>query len=89
MVYFRKKTLICSNFIIIVGALLVGSSKMARSFEIILIGRFLYGISAGRMGRRAWVLTLGEAKCTPWMRRDGHGGGDLLIPVILLLKDSA
>ncbi|XP_039213851.1 solute carrier family 2, facilitated glucose transporter member 11-like isoform X3 [Crotalus tigris] len=44
---YRKKTFICSDFIIIVGALLVGSSKMARSFEIILIGRFLYGISAG------------------------------------------
>ncbi|XP_060539721.1 solute carrier family 2, facilitated glucose transporter member 11-like isoform X5 [Pantherophis guttatus] len=45
--YGKKKTLICSNFIIIVGALLIGSSKMARSFEIILMGRFLYGISAG------------------------------------------
>ncbi|KAM3826099.1 solute carrier family 2, facilitated glucose transporter member 11-like [Vipera latastei] len=47
MRYGKKKTLICSDFIIIVGALLIGSSKMARSFEIILMGRFLYGISAG------------------------------------------
>uniref|UniRef100_A0A670ZVS6 Major facilitator superfamily (MFS) profile domain-containing protein n=1 Tax=Pseudonaja textilis TaxID=8673 RepID=A0A670ZVS6_PSETE len=45
--YGKKKTFTCSNFIIIVGALLIGSSKMAGSFEVILMGRFLYGISAG------------------------------------------
>ncbi|XP_025030934.1 solute carrier family 2, facilitated glucose transporter member 11-like isoform X2 [Python bivittatus] len=47
MRYGKKKSLICSNFIIITGALLIGSSKMAKSFEMILVGRFLYGISAG------------------------------------------
>ncbi|XP_063171863.1 solute carrier family 2, facilitated glucose transporter member 11-like [Candoia aspera] len=43
----KKKSLICSDFIVITGALLIGSSKTAESFEMILTGRFLYGISAG------------------------------------------
>ncbi|XP_062999964.1 solute carrier family 2, facilitated glucose transporter member 11-like [Elgaria multicarinata webbii] len=45
--YGKKKSLMCNNFIVIVAALLIGSSKMAHSFELILMGRFFYGISAG------------------------------------------
>lgn len=37
-----------NDVVIIVAALLIATSKMAKSFEMILIGRFLYGISAGR-----------------------------------------
>ncbi|KAM4808090.1 solute carrier family 2, facilitated glucose transporter member 5-like [Rhinophrynus dorsalis] len=45
--YGKKKCLLCSDLIPIVAALLVGCSNVARSFEMILIGRFLYGINAG------------------------------------------
>ncbi|XP_040211542.1 solute carrier family 2, facilitated glucose transporter member 11-like [Rana temporaria] len=43
----KKKCLLCSDLIPIVGALLLGLSSTARSFEMILLARFLYGINAG------------------------------------------
>uniref|UniRef100_A0A8C4WN51 Major facilitator superfamily (MFS) profile domain-containing protein n=1 Tax=Gopherus evgoodei TaxID=1825980 RepID=A0A8C4WN51_9SAUR len=45
--YGKKKCLLCNNMLIMVAALHMGFSKTAKSFEMILIGRFLYGISAG------------------------------------------
>ncbi|XP_065273970.1 solute carrier family 2, facilitated glucose transporter member 11-like [Emys orbicularis] len=45
--YGKKKCLLCNNMLIMVIALYMGFSKTAKSFEMILIGRFLYGISAG------------------------------------------
>uniref|UniRef100_A0A674JBV9 Major facilitator superfamily (MFS) profile domain-containing protein n=1 Tax=Terrapene triunguis TaxID=2587831 RepID=A0A674JBV9_9SAUR len=45
--YGKKKCLLCNNMLIMVTALHMGFSKTAKSFEMILIGRFLYGISAG------------------------------------------
>ncbi|XP_034647346.1 solute carrier family 2, facilitated glucose transporter member 11-like [Trachemys scripta elegans] len=44
---YRKKCLLCNNMLIMVTALHMGFSKTAKSFEMILIGRFLCGISAG------------------------------------------
>ncbi|XP_020654820.3 solute carrier family 2, facilitated glucose transporter member 11 [Pogona vitticeps] len=45
--YGKKKTLLFGDLFAISGALLLGSSKMAGSFEMVLVGRCLYGISAG------------------------------------------
>ncbi|XP_066465944.1 solute carrier family 2, facilitated glucose transporter member 11-like isoform X1 [Tiliqua scincoides] len=45
--YGKKKAFLCNDLIIIAAALLIGLSEAARSFEMILLGRFLYGISAG------------------------------------------
>ncbi|XP_061459284.1 uncharacterized protein LOC133373488 [Rhineura floridana] len=45
--YGKKKTLMCNDLVIITAALLIGFSEIAKSFEMILIGRFLYGFSAG------------------------------------------
>nr|XP_025044068.1 solute carrier family 2, facilitated glucose transporter member 5-like isoform X2 [Pelodiscus sinensis] len=42
-----KKCLIYNNLVLIAAALLWGFSKMAKSFEIILIGRFLCGFNSG------------------------------------------
>uniref|UniRef100_U3IBY5 Solute carrier family 2, facilitated glucose transporter member 5 n=1 Tax=Anas platyrhynchos platyrhynchos TaxID=8840 RepID=U3IBY5_ANAPP len=42
-----KKCLLCTNLLMITAASVMGCSKMARSFEMILIGRFLCGVSAG------------------------------------------
>uniref|UniRef100_K7F6Z8 Solute carrier family 2, facilitated glucose transporter member 5 n=1 Tax=Pelodiscus sinensis TaxID=13735 RepID=K7F6Z8_PELSI len=45
--YRKKKCQIVTNLIMLVAALFMGFSKMVKSFEMILIGRFLYGIGTG------------------------------------------
>ncbi|XP_072921489.1 solute carrier family 2, facilitated glucose transporter member 11-like isoform X1 [Hemitrygon akajei] len=57
--YGRKKCLLCNNIVAIGSALIMGFSKMSRSFEMIVVGRFLYGISTG-LGLVAHGLYLGE-----------------------------
>ncbi|XP_067406059.1 solute carrier family 2, facilitated glucose transporter member 11-like isoform X2 [Emydura macquarii macquarii] len=57
--YGKKKCLLCNNMLIIVAALHMCFSKTAKSFEMILIGRFLYGISAG-VGLNAHSQYVGE-----------------------------
>ncbi|XP_078082214.1 solute carrier family 2, facilitated glucose transporter member 11-like [Mustelus asterias] len=57
--YGRKKSLLCNDIVAIVAALIMGFSKMARSFEMIVVGRFLYGINVG-IGLVAHGLYLGE-----------------------------
>ncbi|XP_044300273.1 solute carrier family 2, facilitated glucose transporter member 11-like, partial [Varanus komodoensis] len=44
--YGKKRCLLGNNVLMLGGAFFVGFSKMAKSFELILVGRFLYGISA-------------------------------------------
>ncbi|XP_072443321.1 solute carrier family 2, facilitated glucose transporter member 11-like [Chiloscyllium punctatum] len=57
--YGRKKSLLCNSIVAILAALIMGFSKMARSFEMIVLGRFLYGINIG-IGLVAHGLYLGE-----------------------------
>ncbi|KAM3874309.1 solute carrier family 2 member 11, like [Diretmus argenteus] len=45
--YGRKQCLLFNNFVAITGAVLMLLSKTAMSFEMIMVGRFLYGINAG------------------------------------------
>ncbi|KAJ6659183.1 hypothetical protein lerEdw1_019486 [Lerista edwardsae] len=45
--YGKKKCLLGNNLVMLAGAGLLGSSKAAKSFEAILAGRFLSGVSAG------------------------------------------
>ncbi|XP_028566723.2 solute carrier family 2, facilitated glucose transporter member 11-like isoform X1 [Podarcis muralis] len=45
--YGKKKTLLFNDIVTIAAALLVGFSRTADSFEMILISRFLYGFTAG------------------------------------------
>ncbi|XP_038648418.1 solute carrier family 2, facilitated glucose transporter member 11-like [Scyliorhinus canicula] len=45
--YGRRNCLIFNNILTIVAALLVGFSRMSRSFEMILAARFLYGVNSG------------------------------------------
>ncbi|XP_074868685.1 solute carrier family 2, facilitated glucose transporter member 11-like isoform X2 [Carettochelys insculpta] len=47
MKYGKKKCLLYNNMLVIAAALHIAFSKTAKSFEMILIGRFLFGISAG------------------------------------------
>uniref|UniRef100_A0A4W4GHL6 Solute carrier family 2, facilitated glucose transporter member 5 n=1 Tax=Electrophorus electricus TaxID=8005 RepID=A0A4W4GHL6_ELEEL len=46
-IYGRKRCLVLNNVAAICGAVLMGFSKMANSFEMIMVARFLYGINAG------------------------------------------
>ncbi|XP_071322391.1 solute carrier family 2 member 11, like [Trachinotus anak] len=45
--YGRKQCLLLSNFVAIFGAVLMVLSQTAMSFEMIMVGRFLYGINSG------------------------------------------
>ncbi|XP_060765485.1 solute carrier family 2 member 11, like [Neoarius graeffei] len=45
--YGRKTSLMLNNVVVICGAVLMVLSKTAHSFEMILVGRLLYGISSG------------------------------------------
>ncbi|XP_044031127.1 solute carrier family 2 member 11, like [Siniperca chuatsi] len=43
----RKQCLLLNNFVAIIGAVLMLLSQTAMSFEMIMVGRFLYGINSG------------------------------------------
>ncbi|KAM4624533.1 solute carrier family 2, facilitated glucose transporter member 11-like [Polymixia lowei] len=43
----RKKSLLLNNSFLFVGAILILASRMARSFEVIVLARFLVGVNAG------------------------------------------
>lgn len=43
----RKGGLMLTNFILIVGSIMCGGSKYLRSYEILMIGRFLSGVYCG------------------------------------------
>lgn len=43
----RKKSLLLNNILGILGALFMGLSKPANSYEMIIIGRFLIGLNCG------------------------------------------
>uniref|UniRef100_A0A670ZVB5 Major facilitator superfamily (MFS) profile domain-containing protein n=1 Tax=Pseudonaja textilis TaxID=8673 RepID=A0A670ZVB5_PSETE len=45
--YRKKKCQMFTNLIMLTAALFMGFSKMAKSFEMILLGRLLYGIGIG------------------------------------------
>ncbi|XP_041058566.1 solute carrier family 2, facilitated glucose transporter member 11-like isoform X1 [Carcharodon carcharias] len=56
----RRNLMLLSNVFIFVGALIMGLSRTAKSFEMILIGRFFTGINAG-VGMNINPLYLGES----------------------------
>ncbi|XP_020789909.1 solute carrier family 2, facilitated glucose transporter member 11-like [Boleophthalmus pectinirostris] len=58
--YGRKKALLINNVVAMVAALLMLFSRTARSFEMILLGRFLYGYNVG-LGVSVHLMYLGES----------------------------
>ncbi|XP_049441471.1 solute carrier family 2, facilitated glucose transporter member 11-like [Epinephelus fuscoguttatus] len=58
--YGRKKALLINNVVAFVAALLMIFSRMAKSFEMILLGRFLYGYNVG-LGLSVHLMYLGES----------------------------
>ncbi|AWP15170.1 putative solute carrier family 2 facilitated glucose transporter member 5-like [Scophthalmus maximus] len=60
--YGRKYCLLLNNFVAIFGAVLMILSQRATSFEMIMVGRFLYGINSGVS---LSVHTLYLVECAP------------------------
>ncbi|KAJ8259769.1 hypothetical protein GJAV_G00173210 [Gymnothorax javanicus] len=56
----RKKPMICSNMVSVVAAVIIYSSKIANSFEMILVARFIVGFCAG-LGSNIHSIYLGES----------------------------
>lgn len=44
----RKRCLLLNNFVAIAGAVLMLLSRTARSFEMIMVARLIYGINSGQ-----------------------------------------
>ncbi|KAK1161418.1 solute carrier family 2, facilitated glucose transporter member 11-like, partial [Acipenser oxyrinchus oxyrinchus] len=58
--YGRKKCMLYNNIITLAVAAIMGCSRKANSFEMILVGRVLYGFSAG-LGANVHAIYLGES----------------------------
>ncbi|XP_063312494.1 solute carrier family 2, facilitated glucose transporter member 11-like [Pelobates fuscus] len=58
----RKKTQLYNNLAALLGALLMGMSQTAHSFEMIILGRLCYGINAG-VSLNLHTMYIGE--CAP------------------------
>ncbi|KAM4808095.1 uncharacterized protein WCC33_003115 [Rhinophrynus dorsalis] len=56
----RKKSLLFNNLFIILSAILCGFSRMARSFEMIVLGRVLAGVNSG-ISMNIQPMYLGES----------------------------
>ncbi|XP_069789106.1 solute carrier family 2, facilitated glucose transporter member 11-like isoform X2 [Narcine bancroftii] len=56
----RRNSLLLNNVFVLIGALLMGLSRTAKSFEIIIIGRFFAGINSG-VGFNINPMYLGES----------------------------
>ncbi|XP_015259602.1 PREDICTED: solute carrier family 2, facilitated glucose transporter member 9-like [Cyprinodon variegatus] len=55
----RKQAMICNSLISIIGAVIMLTSKEAKSFEMIIVARTLYGYSSG-LGVSLHLMYLGE-----------------------------
>ncbi|XP_075870524.1 solute carrier family 2 member 9, like 1 isoform X2 [Nelusetta ayraudi] len=55
----RKKTMICNSFIHMFAAAVMLSSKSAKSYEMVIVARVLYGYSTG-LGQSTHLMYLGE-----------------------------
>ncbi|XP_054613631.1 solute carrier family 2 member 11, like [Dunckerocampus dactyliophorus] len=66
----RRKCLLLNNFVSIIGAVLMLWSRKAVSFEMIMVGRLLYGINSG-VSLSAQTVYLVE--CAPKMLREMVG----------------
>ena len=47
-IYNRKKSLMLNNILGLAGGVLMGLSKPAKSYEMIIIGRFIIGLNCGK-----------------------------------------
>ncbi|NXU01308.1 GTR11 protein, partial [Buphagus erythrorhynchus] len=52
----RKKCLLLNDVVLIIATLHTGFSRTAKAFEMILVGRFLEGIAAGRTPHCSMVM---------------------------------
>ncbi|XP_069819501.1 uncharacterized protein [Dendropsophus ebraccatus] len=66
VIFGRKKPQLYNNLIAILGAVLMCTSRSAQSFEMIMLGRFFYGINAG-ISLNLHTMYIGE--CAPQSKR--------------------
>ncbi|XP_069476391.1 solute carrier family 2, facilitated glucose transporter member 11-like [Ambystoma mexicanum] len=57
--YGKRRCMLCNNLLTLGASMIVGFSKMAGSFEMILVGRLINGINAG-FGLNLCIMYLGE-----------------------------
>ncbi|XP_069476011.1 solute carrier family 2, facilitated glucose transporter member 11-like isoform X2 [Ambystoma mexicanum] len=57
--YGKSRCMLCNNLVTLGASMIIGFSKMAGSFEMILVGRFLFGITSAA-GINVSMLYLGE-----------------------------
>ncbi|XP_018421417.1 PREDICTED: solute carrier family 2, facilitated glucose transporter member 11-like [Nanorana parkeri] len=62
----RKKTQLYNNVVALVGAAFMCTSRTVQSFEMIILGRFIYGINAG-VSLNLHTMYIGE--CAPQSKR--------------------
>lgn len=77
----RKGTLLFNNIFSIVPAVMMGVSEIAKSYEIIIVARFIVGICAGgkeaiaTSSMRRWWFTVVFFVCRSVVQRGAHVPG--------------
>lgn len=62
-VCFRKGALLRNNAVVLLASILLGLSKVGKSYEMIIIGRFLVGLNAGNVQQKD-ELNLSSSVCS-------------------------
>ncbi|XP_064248371.1 solute carrier family 2, facilitated glucose transporter member 11-like isoform X3 [Passer domesticus] len=83
--YRKKKCQMFTNLIMLVAALFMGLSKTAKSFEMVLVGRFLYGIGAAI--RKLWGEGDHQAEIDDIMKEKGAMASTKTLRVLEVIKE--
>ncbi|XP_038008606.1 solute carrier family 2, facilitated glucose transporter member 11-like isoform X2 [Motacilla alba alba] len=83
--YRKKKCQMFTNLIMLVAALFMALSKTAKSFEMILVGRFLYGIGAAI--RKLWGEGDHQAEIDDIMKEKGAMASTKTLRVLEVIKE--
>ena len=67
---FRKKAMMLNNILVWIGSALMGLSKVAHSYEMLIVGRFIIGIHAGKRKRASCQMGYDGG----WAEEKGCGG---------------
>ncbi|XP_041584384.1 solute carrier family 2, facilitated glucose transporter member 11 isoform X13 [Vulpes lagopus] len=81
----RKKSLLVNNIFVVAAASLFGFSRRAGSFEMVILGRLLIGVSAGMGGHSSSCLSIPAHSGRSWVT---HGPGPCCWPAVWCLECS-
>ncbi|EMP32137.1 Solute carrier family 2, facilitated glucose transporter member 11 [Chelonia mydas] len=85
--YGKKKCLMCNNLLMLSAAFVMGFSKTAKSFEMILIGRLLCGISAAM--KQFWGEGTHQAEIDDMMKEKATMKSTKILSVLELMKEAS